>query len=193
MGYSAVMQDLVRRRVRYADLETVPPNLVAEIIDGELATHPRPAPKHTVSYSGLGVFLAGPFQFGRGGPGGWWILDEPELHLRDDVLVPDLAGWRRERMPEVPETSYFSLPPDWVCEIVSPSTAKHDRGAKRDIYARHSVKHIWLVDPDAKLLEAFELGADGRWVLLKTLKDNELVDVAPFGAAPFDLGLLWAN
>jgi len=187
------MQDFARRRATYADLEAVPPNLVAELIGGELVTHPRPRLRHSVSYSSLGWVLSGPFQFGRGGPGGWWILDEPELHLDGDVLVPDIAGWRRERLPEIPDDAFCTLVPDWVCEIVSPSTAKHDRGAKRDIYARHGVRHIWLVDPDARLLEAFELGADGRWLLLKTYKDSDLVDAAPFAAAPFDLKLLWAD
>ena len=185
------MQDFFRRRATYADLEAVSPLLVAEIIDGELVTQPRPAPKHAVSYSVLGTVINGPFQLGRGGPGGWWILDEPELHLAKDVLVPDLAGWRKERMPRMPDTAYFELPPDCVCEIVSPSTARHDRGAKRDIYGRHGVKHIWHVDPDARLLEAFELMPDGRWTLLKAYRDNDLIDAAPFGEAPFELGDLW--
>ena len=187
------MQDFVRRRATYADLEAVSPLLVAELIDGELVTHPRPAAPHSLSYSVLGSLLGPPFQLSRGGPGGWWILDEPELHLADDVLVPDLAGWRREKLPKVPKAPYISLAPDWVCEIVSPSTARHDRGAKRDIYGRHGVRHIWHVDPDARLLEAFELGPDGRWLLLRTFKDNDTIDAAPFGEVPFELGLLWVD
>lgn len=186
------MQDDVRRSATYADLEAVPPNLVAELVGGELLTHPRPRLRHSLSYSGLGVFLSGPFQYGRGGPGGWWILDEPELHLGQDVLVPDLAGWRRERMPEVPDDAFSTVAPDWVCEIVSPSTAIHDRGAKRDTYARHGVKHLWLVDPDSRLLEAFELAGE-HWLLLKTFTNSESIDAAPFAAAPFDLNLLWAD
>jgi len=193
MDYAAPMQDFAHRRATYADLEAVPPNLVAELIGGELVAHPRHRLRHSVSYSSLGWALSGPFQFGRGGPGGWWILDEPELHLGDDVLVPDIAGWRKERLPKIPDEAFCTVAPDWVCEIASPSTAKHDRGAKRDIYARHGVRHIWLVDPDARLLEAFQLGADGRWLPLKTYKDKDSVDAAPFAAAPFDLNLLWAD
>jgi Uma2 family endonuclease len=187
------MQDLAPRRAIYQDLCAVPPHLVAEILDGRLVTHPRPAPRHAVSTSRMGFVISGPFDLGRGGPGGRWILDEPELHLGNDVLVPDLAGWRRERMPKLPETAYFPLAPDWVCEIVSPSTARHDRGAKRDIYARHGVRHLWHVDPDVRLLEAFELGADGRWVLLRTYQDNDQIDAAPFSEVPFALGQLWAD
>lgn len=188
------MQDfaLTRRRATYADLEAMPTHMVAEIIDGELVTMPRPGPRHTFSYSGLGVFVGGPFQYGRGGPGGWWILDEPELHLDQDVLVPDLAGWRKERMPRLPDTAYFALSPDWVCELISPSTEQYDRGPKRDIYARSGVGHLWLVDPDARLLEAFALDA-GSWRLVRTYRDNELVDAPPFGEVPFDLGHLWAD
>jgi len=186
------MQDLPHRRATYADLLAAPPNLVAELIAGELFTQPRPRNRQANTYSVLGGILNPRFQLGTGGPGGWWIVDEPELHLNDDILVPDLGGWRRERMPELADAAYFDLAPDWVCEIVSPSTAKHDRGAKRDIYGRNGVRHIWHVDPDAHLLEAFELD-DNRWVLLRAYKDNELVDAAPFGAASFELGLLWAG
>lgn len=187
------MQDLPhRRRATYADLEAAPPHLVAELIDGELVTHPRPRPRHVVVGSDLGTLLNAPFGFGRGGPGGWRILDEPELHLGDDVLVPDLAGWRRERMPKLPESAYFSLPPDWICEIVAPSTVRHDRGAKRDIYARHGVTHHWHIDPDARLLESFEL-RDGLWLLLRTFTDKADVAAAPFAEVPFGLGVLWAE
>ena len=186
------MQDLPRRRATYADLEAVPPHLVAELIDGELVTHPRPRPRHIVVGSNLGTLLNGPFDLGRGGPGGWWILAEPELHLGDDVLVPDLAGWRRDRMPKLPETAFFGLAPDWVCEIPSPSTARYDRGAKRDIYAKNGARYLWHVDPDARLLECFEL-RDGLWVLLKTYKDNDEIAAPPFAEVPFALGLLWPN
>ncbi len=113
----------------YEDLLKVPRHLVAEIINGRLVTHPRPAPKHALAYSSLGDELVGPFHKGRGGPGGWWILDEPELHLAADILVPDRAGWQRKRLPELPQTPYFQLAPDWVCEILSPSTARGDRNA----------------------------------------------------------------
>lgn len=179
------MQETVRHRATYADLEAAPSNLVAELIGGELVTHPRPRSRHSHVEWALPMAL-GP-SFGRSGsqPGGWWFGVGPELHLEDDVLVPDLAGWRRERMPEFPDSAYSTLAPDWLCEIVSPSTSRHDRGAKRDNYAHHGVSHLLLVDPDAKLLEVFEL-RDGLWVLLKTYADG-----AEVAAAPFSLGLLW--
>ena len=120
----------------YEDLLDLPENLVSEIIHGQLITQPRPAPKHIVASSALGDELVGPFQKGRGdGPGGWWILDEPELHLGPHILVPDLAGWRRERLPAMPDTAFFTLPPDWVCEVLSPGTARIDRADKMPIYA----------------------------------------------------------
>ena len=186
------MQDSVRRPATYADLEAVSPLLVAEIIDGELVTHPRPVPRHTRAGSMLGGLLVPAFDIGASGPGGWWILDEPELHLAADVAVPDLAGWRRERMPRLPETAWFELPPDWVCEVLSPSTVRRDKAEKRDLYARHGIKHLWHVDPSERLLEVFDL-TDGKWLLVRTFRDNDRVDVVPFSAAPFELGHLWAD
>jgi Uma2 family endonuclease len=143
--------------------------------------------------SALGFNVSGPYHFGRGGPGGWWIIDEPEVHfIRDvEVAVPDLAGWRRERMPNVPEGHRFEIVPDWVCEILSPSTAKKDRVVKLPIYARYGVAYVWLVDPLAQTLEAFEL-QEGRWTLIATLKDDDQVAVPPFDAVTFSLADLWA-
>ena len=138
----------------------------------------------------LGGELGPPFHRGHGGPGGWWILDEPELHLGEDVLVPDLAGWRREHMPELPDTAYFTLAPDWVCEVLSSSTRKVDLHEKRPIYAREGVSHLWLVDPIDRALEAFELH-DGQWLLIASVKDDEPVSSRPFDAITFSLGDLW--
>ena len=149
-----------------------------------------PAPTHTLASSALGNDLGNPFQFGRGGPGGWWILDEPELHLDEDVLVPDLAGWRRECMPELPGTAYFTLAPDWVCEVLSSSTRKVDLHEKRPIYAREGVTHLWLIDPTDRTLEAFELH-DGQWLLIASAKEDEPVSIRPFDAITFGLGDLW--
>ena len=177
-------------RATYQDVLDAPAHLVAEIIDGTLHTHPRPAPAHTLASSALGNDLGNPFQFGRGGPGGWWILDEPELHLGEDVLVPDLAGWRRERMPELPDTAYFTLAPDWVCEMLSSSTRKVDLHEKRPIYAREGVVHLWLIDPTDRTLEAFEL-RDGQWLLIASAKDDDPVNIRPFHAITFSLGDLW--
>jgi Uma2 family endonuclease len=125
-------------------------------------------------------------------PGGWWILDEPEIHVGRDVVVPDLAGWRRERMPALPQTAWFDLPPDWLAEILSPSTARFDRAEKLPLYARWGVGHVWLIDPDLRTLEAYENQA-GRWVLLATLKDDDTVKLAPFDAVGFSLAALWPD
>ena len=118
------------------------------------------------------------------------LLDEPELHLGENYLVPDIAGWRRERMPEVPEVAFFELPPDWVCEVLSPSTAAMDRAEKLPIYAEHAVRHTWIVDPLAKTLEVFRLESS-RWTLLTTYRDAALVRAEPFDAVEFELGVLW--
>jgi Uma2 family endonuclease len=180
------------RYATYEDLFDLPEYVVGEIIYGRVVTHPRPAPKHAVAYSRLGGELFSPFDRGRGGPGGWWILDEPEIHLDGDILVPDLAGWRRERMPKLPETAWFDLAPDWLCEILSPSTARIDRTEKLPIYAKWGVAHVWLIDPDLRTLEAYENVA-GRWQLIAALKDDAPVSLPPFDAITFPLGGLWAD
>ncbi len=145
---------------------------------------------HALASSRLGGELGGPFDRGRDGPGGWWIIDEPELHLGEDILVPDLAGWGRERMPEYPETAYVTLAPDWVCEVPSPSIRRLDLLEKRPAYAREGVGHLWLVDPADRTLEALELKA-GQWVLIGMAKDDEPVCIPPFDAIAFSLGGLW--
>jgi hypothetical protein len=134
--------------------------------------------------------IGGPFDYDAGGPGGWWIIDEPELHLDEDILVPDLAGWRRERMPVYPDAAYCTLAPDWVCEILSPSTRKLDLHGKRPVYAREGVEHLWLVDPADRTLEALEL-RKGHWVLIATAQDDAPVRVRPFEAVTFSRGDLW--
>ena len=186
------------RRATYADLEAVPANQVAELIKGTLYVMPRPALRHARASSALGGELYGPFQRGRSGPGGWWILDEPELHFpdptepgEDDALVPDLAGWRRERVPALPDAAYCTIAPDWICEVVSPSTEAHDREVKMPIYAREGVRHAWLVDPIAKTLEVYTLGAGGRWGDPVISRDVEVVRAAPFDAIALDLSALW--
>ncbi len=186
------MGDPVKRRATYEDLLGVPKNMIAEIIDGNLVTQPRPASLHARAASRLGIELGNPFDRGKGGPGGWILLDEPELHLHGDVIVPDLAGWRRERMPELPDAAAFELAPDWVCEVLSPSTAATDRAEKMPIYARERVAHVWLVDPVAKTLEACRLEG-GRWVLPGTWRDDAKVRVEPFDAHELELAGLWAK
>lgn len=179
-----------RRSATYEDLLEVPEPLVAELVDGEVVASPRPASPHAHAASVLGMDLGSAFQRGRGGPGGWWILYEPELHLGTDVLVPDLAGWRRSRMPEVPDTPYFAMSPDWVCEVVSPSTMRLDRVRKRPIYAREAVAHAWLVDPLARSLEVFRRQGE-HWVLISTHADDERVRAEPFDEVELELGALW--
>ncbi len=180
------------RPATYQDVLDAPPHKVAEVVYGTLYTHPRPAMPHARAGSGLGALIGGPFDYGRGGPGGWWIVDEPELHLGDDIVVPDLAGWRRARMPEFPDTAYCERAPDWVCEVLSPSTRALDRGAKQSIYAREGVAHLWLVDPEARSLEAFVL-RDSGWALLDKLSGGAPVSLPPFDAIQFSLSDLWVQ
>ena len=181
---------LLKKPATYADLERVPDHLVAEILDGELYATPRPAVRHAHAASVLGIEIGGPFHRGRGGPGGWWILDEPELHLGTDVLVPDLAGWRKTRMPAVPDAAALSLPPDWTCEIISPATEGIDRGRKLAIYAREGVPHLWLINPISRTLEVLAL-AGGRWTVLATAVGEAVVHAEPFEAIELDLSALW--
>ena len=180
------------RLARYDDILDLPEHLVGEIISGELVTHPRPSPRHSRASSRLGGRLMGPFDEGTDGPGGWLIFDEPELHLGPHVLVPDIAGWRRERLPRLPDTAWFELAPDWVCEVLSPSTARVDRVQKLPVYADAGVGHVWLVDPVLRTLEAFE-NQQGRWLLLGAFKNDDAVAVAPFDAVALELGALWAD
>lgn len=186
------------RRATYADLEAVPSNKVAELIGGTMHVLPRPASRHAVASTRLTAKLSGPFDLGEGGPGGWVILDEPELHFPDpteagaiDALVPDLAGWRRERMPSVPDVAAFTMAPDWICEILSKATEKHDRNEKMPVFAREGVRHAWLVDPTAKTLEVYALGANGSWSRPALFHDADLVRAPPFEAVEFGLSVLW--
>jgi len=180
------------RPATYEDLAALPDNLVAEILDGELHASPRPAPAHAIAGSSIGALITGPYSFGRGGPGGWWILYEPELHLGEDVLVPDWAGWRKARMPRRPATAYFPLAPDWVCEVLSPSTVQIDRARKLGIYAREGVSHAWLVDPLARTLEVLRR-EDGRWTLVGTHVEDAVVRAEPFLELDLELRLLWSD
>ena len=182
----------VRRPATYEDLQRVPDHLVAEIVDGDLYASPRPAIPHAIATTHLGGYLVGPFDSGRGGPGGWWILAEPELHLGDDIVVPDLAGWRRTRLAEMPRDAFLIVAPDWVCETVSHSTERLDRGKKRAVYAREHVSHLWLVNPIAETLEAYRL-EQGRWLLLDTHAGDVSARIEPFDAIEVELWGLWGR
>ncbi|QJD30872.1 Uma2 family endonuclease [Methylococcus geothermalis] len=187
---SAVIQDASP----YARLLALPETLVGEIIGGELYAQPRPAGPHAVSASALGGELYGFFHKGRGGPGGWWIIDEPEVHfVRDtEVLVPDIAGWRRERMPNPPQDHRFEIVPDWLCEILSPATQRKDRVVKMKVYARYEVAYLWLVDPFARILETYALDG-GHWSVTGLYQDQDEVCAPPFEAVTLALGDLWGG
>jgi len=186
MGYG-------KRPATYEDIEALPPGWVGEIIDDELWASPRPARWHAWVESVLAARLGSAFSVGQGGPGGWWLLVEPELHFGRQVLVPDLAGWRRERAPGLLERDelFFDLAPDWVCEVLSPSTAALDRGRKLALYHQEGVSHAWLVDPRARTLEVYRRGERG-WRLIARRGGEDVVRAEPFDAEPLALGLLWA-
>jgi len=187
--YGEVME---RKPATYADLEALPPEKVGELIDGVLYASPRPAFPHGTAAFELGYELEGPFGRGRGGPGGWHFWREPELHFGEDVLVPDLAGWRRERMPQRPRTAFVTLAPDWVCEVLSPSTKALDRKAKLPVYAREGVRHVWFVDPLTRTLEVRRLeGTD--YLLLGTHAGMSHVRAEPFEALELALAVLWGE
>jgi Uma2 family endonuclease len=174
----------------YADLEKVPNNLVGEIVDGVLETQPRPVARHAAASSSLGGELSNPFQKGRGGPGGWIFMDEPELHFGKNVVVPDLAGWRKERLVAQSDAAFITVPPDWICEILSPSTARLDRGPKQRIYAASDISFLWFLDPATRVLDAYQLVA-GKWVLQGTATGSEDVCLPPFDAISFSLDVLF--
>jgi Uma2 family endonuclease len=182
-----------KRRAVYDEFLKVPEGKVAEIIDGELIVNPRPATPHAHVGSGMIVDIHGAFNGPCGSPdrpGGWWVLFEPDLHLGEDVLVPDLAGWRRERMPVFPQAAFLTLAPDWICEIVSPSTGRIDRSRKMRIYAREGVAHLWLVDPTPRTLEVYRL-EDARWIVGANHGGDDVVRAAPFQAIELALARWW--
>jgi Uma2 family endonuclease len=179
-----------RKRATYQDVLDAPEHLVAEVLDGELYTQSRPAGRHAEAATVLGMDLGGPFHRGRGGPGGWILLFEPELHLGPDILVPDLAGWRRERLPQVPDVAYFELAPDWLCEVLSPATALHDRQRKLPIYVREGVSHVWLLDPLVRVLEVYRLEGSG-YRYGTTHGGAEVARIEPFEAVELELAALW--
>jgi Uma2 family endonuclease len=183
-----------RKFATYQDVLKAPASLVAELVQGILHTTPRPAPKHANAATGVAGHLRVPFDRGRNGPGGWVILIEPELHLGSDVLVPDVAAWRRERMPKLPEAAFIELAPDWVCEVLSPSTARFDRTEKMPVYLRAGVSFLWLIEPSLKTLEIYQRSAASgasHWLLINTYSDASVVHPEPFAQLPFNLQDVW--
>ncbi len=181
-----------KKRATYQDVLDAPEHKVAEIINGEVVVSPRPGAPHTAVASALGGELAATFGRGRGGPGGWIILDEPELHFDDDILVPDIAGWRRDRMPFVPDEAFFTLPPDWICEVLSKSTEHRDRILKLPIYARAGVRYAWLVNPFARCIEVFRREGE-HWAAISGHQDLERARIEPFEAIEINLAELWQD
>ncbi len=186
-----------RRLVTYQDVLDAPEGITAEILAGELHLSPRPRASHQYTEGVVASDLDGPFQRGRGGPGGWWILREPEIHLGKEeptsvVAAPDLAGWRRERMPWIPDAAALELPPDWICEILSPGAenARRDRVVKPDLYASAGVAHLWIVDPAARTLEVWGLRGD-TYARLAAFAGDDHVRAAPFDAVELDLSGWW--
>ncbi len=183
------MPATAKRQARYEDLFELPANMVGEIVNGELHVSPRPAMKHALAATYMSAGVIG--HYGRGGgTGGWWIVFEPELHLGPDVLVPDLAGWRKERMPTYPDAPFTELAPDWICEVLSASTRSLDRIRKLPIYAREGVAHAWLVDPEDRFLEVFRLD-NGLWKLVAQFEGEGMIRAEPFDAVELDMGAWW--
>jgi Uma2 family endonuclease len=178
------------RRATYADIEALPPNIVGEILFGELVTHPRPSPRHGATASALGAELGEAFQKGRSGPGGWIFITEPELHIGSHVLVPDLAGWHRERLILEPDAKFIEIVPDWLCEVPSASTERRDRTVKMHIYGEAGVPHFWVVDPRLQILEAYELH-ERRWLKVGAWNSDDEVCAPPFEAISISLADLW--
>jgi Uma2 family endonuclease len=187
------MTEPAMKKAIYEDLFDTPENTTGEIINGELIVTPRPSRRHSLVASSLGYEIGPPYHFGRsGGPGGWVILDEPEISFGENILVPDLAGWKKERFPIEEPHNWISVAPDWVCEILSPGTAQVDRTEKMPIYAQHQVLHAWLIDPILKTLEVFQF-EPGKWIVLGVYAKSAKVRAEPFSEIELDLGLLWLD
>ncbi len=185
------MAESTRSRATYEDLFGIPENMTGEIIDGEMIATPRPSRRHVYVSSALGGELTPPYQFGRGGgPGGWIILVEPEIKLGEDILVPDLGGWRKERFPKEEQTNWISVPPDWVCEVLSPRTMRIDKIRKMPVYAKNGVKHLWLIDPVAKSLDVFRLES-GKWIVAGFYAEDDKARPEPFQEIEIELANLW--
>jgi Uma2 family endonuclease len=181
-----------RRRATYDDVLAAPAHKVAEIIDGELFLSPRPAMPHAAAAVALGSEIYSRFGKHRSDPGGWIVLAEPELHFRDDVVVPDIAGWKRDRLPAVPSAPFLELAPDWLCEVLSPSTERIDRVKKLAVYARVGVNHVWFVNARTRMLEVMRR-IDSDWRTIGSYLDDAKVRAEPFEAVEIDLAELWAN
>ena len=186
------MSHAIQTRNLYAAIEALPQDLTGELIHGQVHTQPRPSGPHALASSRLGMRIGAGYDLGSGGPGGWWIIDEPEIHFDRDseVLVPDLAGWRRERMPALPLDQRFEVVPDWICEILSPATASKDREVKMPIYAQYGVVYAWIIDPTKRVIEVYVQSAQD-WTLQAAYTAEQTLRAVPFEAAAFQVAALW--
>ena len=185
------MSDPAKKKATYEDLFNIPENMRGEIINGELIVTPRPSRKHGYVAATLIEEVGPPYHRGRGGPGGWIFIVEPEIILGEHIIIPDVAGWKAERFPKEEEQNPISAVPDWVCEIISsPKGELYDRGEKMSIYAEYGVHHAWLINPAIRSLEAYRLES-GRWSRLGVFGERKKVRVEPFQEIEFDLGDFW--
>ncbi len=184
------MSESAKKIATYDDLYNLPDNMVGQIIDGKLVTTPWQSREHARASTILSAKLIAPYELGENGPGGWIILYKLEVRLGDNIIVPDLVGWRNERFPIAEETNWVSVCPDWVCEIISPNTVRIDKTKKMPVYARYGVGYFWLIDPANRTLDVYKLES-GKWMLLETHADNDKVRAEPFNEVEIDLGSLW--
>ncbi|MDR3554212.1 MAG: Uma2 family endonuclease [Syntrophobacteraceae bacterium] len=187
------MSEPAKKKATYEDLFSVPENMIGEIIDGELVLQPRPSPKHMNAIKALSLEIVPPYERGQGGgPGGWVFLFETEVRLGESIFVPDLAGWKKERFPARIETNWIPVAPDWVCEVLSPSTALRDRTMKKEIYAQAQVGHLWLVDPHNMTVEVYRL-VHGAFDPVGVCGGKDKARLAPFTDIEIDLGSFWLD
>ncbi|MDR3569051.1 MAG: Uma2 family endonuclease [Syntrophobacteraceae bacterium] len=186
------MREPAKKPATYEDLYDVPENLIGEIVNGELTVPPRPTRKHGYAATALIEEVGPPYHRGRGGPGGWSFIAEPEVIFGEDIMAPDVAGWKAQRFLWEEDRNPVSVAPDWVCEVLSPKTVRNDKVRKMPVYARHGVGHIWLIDPAAMTMDAFRLES-GRWLLLASFSENDKARVEPFQEIEINLAYLWAE
>lgn len=184
------MNEQARKIATYDDLYSVPENMIGEIINGELIVSPRPSPEHSNAASSLGGALIPPYKFGKGGPGGWIILDEVEIKLDEDTFVPDISGWKKERYFKPKDQNWVSVTPDWVCEVLSPSSIRYDRIVKAKTYAKHQIPYFWIIDPFSETLEVLK-NETGMWSIIGTYSNDDKVRAEPFQEVEIDLSGLW--
>jgi Uma2 family endonuclease len=186
------MNEPMEHYASFDDVLSAPEAKIAELLDGVLYLSPRRACREIAAAGALLQELGPAFHRDRTGPGGWLILDQPMLRIGRDVLVPDLAAWRRERLSVLPDADYLKLAPDWVCEILSPHTGKLDRIDKKPRYAAQAVQYLWLVDPSARIVETREL-VNGRWTDVGDFGDDASIRALPFQELELDLSRLWRD